>query len=133
MNADAAVYLDSSALVKLVVSEAESAALAAYLRDHPNRVSCALARVEVVRAARPHGDAATRRARELLDRISLLRLDDVLLNAAAEVGGETLRSLDAVHLAAARALGPSLTEIITYDDRMARAAKSIDLVVGAPS
>jgi uncharacterized protein len=133
MNADAAVYLDSSALVKLVVSEAESDALATHLRDHPKRVSCALARVEVVRAARPHGDAATRRARELLDRISLLRLDDVLLDAAADRGGETLRSLDAVHLAAARALGPSLTEIITYDDRMARAARSIDLVVSAPS
>jgi uncharacterized protein len=133
MNADAAVYLDSSALVKLVVSEAESDALATHLRDHPKRVSCALARVEVVRAARPHGDAATRRARELLDRISLLRLDDVLLDAAADLGGETLRSLDAVHLAAARALGPSLTEIITYDDRMARAARSIDLVVSAPS
>jgi predicted nucleic acid-binding protein len=133
MNADAAVYLDSSALVKLVVSEAESDALATHLRDHPTRVSCALARVEVVRAARPHGDAATRRARELLDRLSLLHLDDVLLDAAADLGGETLRSLDAVHLAAARALGPSLTEIITYDDRMARAATSIDLVVSAPS
>jgi uncharacterized protein with PIN domain len=85
MNADAAVYLDSSALVKLVVSEAESDALATHLRDHPNRVSCALARVEVVRAARPHGDAATRRARDLLDRLSLLRLDDVLRDAAADL------------------------------------------------
>jgi predicted nucleic acid-binding protein len=133
MNADAAVYLDSSALVRLVVSESESDALVSYLRDHPNRVSCALARVEVVHAARPHGDAATRRARELLDRISLLRLDDVLLNAAADLGGETLRSLDAVHLAAARALGGSLTAIVTYDDRMAKAAESIDLVVSAPT
>ena len=121
MNADAAVYLDSSALVKLVVSDAESDALATYLRDHPNR------------ATRPHGDGATRRARELLERISLLHLDDVLLDAAADLGGETLRSLDAIHLAAARALGPSLTEIITYDDRMAKAAKSMNLVVSAPS
>ena len=133
MNADAAVYLDSSALVKLVVSDAESDALATYLRGYPNRVSCALARVEIVRATRPHGDGATRRARELLERISLLHLDDVLLDAAADLGGETLRSLDAIHLAAARALGPSLTEIITYDDRMAKAAKSMNLVVSAPS
>ena len=132
MNADAAVYLDSSALVKLVVSDAESDALATYLRGHPNRVSCALARVEIVRATRPHGDGATRRARELLERISLLHLDDVLLDAAADLGGETLRSLDAIHLAAARALGPSLTEIITYDDRMAKAAKNMNLVVSAP-
>jgi uncharacterized protein len=133
MNADAAVYLDSSALVKLVVSADESKALSTYLREHPHRVSCALARVEIVRAARPHGEAATRRARELLDRISLIRLDDVLLDAAADLGGETLRSLDAIHLAAARALGTSLGEIVTYDRRMADAAKSVDLVVTAPS
>ena len=134
MNADAAVYLDSSALVKLVVSDAESDALATYLQAQPDptRVSCALARVEIVRATRPHGDGATRRARELLERISLLHLDDVLLDAAADLGGETLRSLDAIHLAAARALGPSLTEIITYDDRMAKAAKNMNLVVSAP-
>ena len=86
----------------------------------------------IVRAARPHGDGATRRARELLERISLLHLDDVLLDAAADLAGETLRSIDAIHLAAARALGPSLTEIITYDDRMAKAAKNMNLVVSAP-
>lgn len=96
-------------------------------------MSCALARVEIVRAARPHGDGATRRARELLERISLVRLDDLLLDTAADLGGETLRRLDAIHLAAARALGRSLAELITYDDRMANAAKSIDLVVRVPS
>lgn len=133
MNADAAVYLDSSALVKLVVSEAESDALTSYLRGRPNRVSCALARVEIVRAARPHGDAAIRRARELLERISLVRLDDLLLDEAADLGGETLRSPDAIHLAAARAIGPSLGEVITYDRRMATAAKSTGFVVSAPS
>ena len=84
MSADLAVYLDSSALVKLIVEEAESKALARHLRARPVRVSCALARVEVVLAVRPHGDAATRRARQLLDRVSLLRLDDVLLDAAAD-------------------------------------------------
>ena len=133
MNADAAVYLDSSALVKLVVSEDESRALGSYLRERPIRASCALARAEIVRAARPHGDAATRRARELLERISLIRLDDLLLDAAADLRGETLRSLDAIHLAAARALGSSLAEIITYDNRMTDAARSIDLAVSAPS
>lgn len=133
MNADAAVYLDSSALVKLVVSEAESDALTSYLRGRPNRVSCALARVEIVRAVRPHGDAAIRRARELLERISLVRLDDLLLDEAADLGGETLRSPDAIHLAAARAIGPSLGEVITYDRRMATAANSTGFVVSAPS
>jgi uncharacterized protein len=133
MSADAAVYLDSSALVKLVVAEAESDALTGYLRERPTRASCALARVEIIRAVLPQGERAVRRARELLDRISLLRLDDVLLDAAAALEGASLRSLDAIHLAAAQALGDDLAEVITYDRRMAVAAHSIGLAVNAPS
>lgn len=133
MSADATVYLDSSALVKLVVAEAESDALLAYLNDRPTRTSCALARVEVVRAVRDHGEVATRRARQLLERVSLLRLDDVLLQAAAELDGPTLRSLDAIHLAAAQALGDGLGDVVTYDHRMASAARGIGLAVSAPA
>lgn len=133
MNADAAVYLDSSALVKLVVSEAESKALTGHLRRHPTRASCALARVEVIRAVRAQGARATRRARALLERTSLIRLDDALLDAAAELEAHELRSLDAIHLAAARALGDSLTEVITYDRRMADAARKLGLPVVAPA
>ncbi len=132
-NADVAVYLDSSALVKLVVVEEESDALAAHLRAHPDRVSCGLARVEVIRAVRAHGQQAIIRARQLLQRISLVRLDDLLLDEAAALNEANLRSLDAVHLAAARALGHSLTEVITYDRRMADAAGRIGLFVTAPA
>jgi predicted nucleic acid-binding protein len=133
MSAEAAVYLDSSAIVKLVVTEAESRALTDYLRDHPSRVSCALARVEVIHAVRPHGAAAVVRAGRLLARISLLRLDDVLLDAAAELEGTTVRSLDAIHLAAARAFEDELAEVVTYDRRMADAAHRLGLAVSAPT
>jgi predicted nucleic acid-binding protein len=133
MNADAAVYLDSSALVKLVVREPESAALVRHLRGHPRRVSCGLARVEVVRAVRPHGDAAVARARALLRGTSLIRIDDALLDAAAALGGANLRSLDAIHLAGALALGRGLRAIITYDRRMADAAEERGLRVQAPA
>jgi uncharacterized protein len=132
MSADAA-YLDSSALVKLVVREAESQALERHLRGRPNRVSCGLARVEVIRAVREHGSAATVRATRLLERVSLLRLDDTLLDAAAALGGAELRSLDAIHLAAAQALGDDLAEVITYDQRMAAAAGELELAVTAPA
>lgn len=132
MNADAAVYLDSSALVKLVVLDEESKALAGHLRKRPQRVSCVLARVEVMRAVRGHGRPAINRARRLLERISLLRLDDLLLDQAAVLNGESLRSLDAVHLAAAQAVGDGLAEVITYDRRMADAAHRIGLPVIAP-
>ncbi len=133
MNADTAVYLDSSALVKLVVLEAESNALAGHLRRRPERVSCALARVEVIRAVRGHGQDAINRARQLLLRISLVRLDDVLLDEAAALNRDDLRSPDAIHLAAARALGDGRVEVITYDRRMAAVADRIGLSVIAPA
>ena len=132
MSADAAVYLDSSALVKLVVEEPESKALSAHLRGRPQRVSCALARVEVLRTIAPQGASAVTRARQLLARVSLLRLDDVLLDEAALLDGPRIRSLDAIHLASARALGDDLREVITYDQRMAAAAERLGLTVAAP-
>jgi hypothetical protein len=126
------VYLDSSALVKLVVAEPHSAALRRRLRGEPDRVSCALARVEVVRAVRPHGPAAIVRARNLLRRLDLVRIDDDLLDAAASLDGGVLRSLDAIHLAAAQLLGDELTSLITYDERMMVAAGTLGLTVSAP-
>ena len=126
------VYLDSSVLVKLVVAEPESAALRRYLRAAPRRISCALARVEVVRAVRPHGAAATTRARRLLRRLDLVQLDDELLDSAAALDSVILRSLDAIHLAAAQTLADELTAVVTYDERMTTAAGVIGLTVEAP-
>jgi predicted nucleic acid-binding protein len=126
------VYLDSSALVKLVVAERESPALRRYLRRQPVRASCALARVEVVRAVRPHGAPAITRARQLLRRLDLIQLDDELLDAAATLDRGVLRSLDAIHLAAARTLGDELSAVVTYDERMTTAAGLAGLVVDAP-
>jgi uncharacterized protein len=119
--------------LKLVVREAESEALERYLRDRPDRVSCGLARVEVIRAVRQHGPAAIARASRLLERVALLRLDDLLLDAAAAHDGANLRSLDAIHLAAARAVGDDLAEVVTYDQRMTAAAGELGLAVMAPA
>ena len=127
------VYLDSSALVKLVIVEDESAALRRYLRLHAQRASCGLAKVEVVRAIRPHGAAAVTRARRLLRRIDLIQLDDDLLEDAGTLGAGVLRSLDAIHLAAARVFGDELTAVVTYDDRMTKAAALLGIPVVAPS
>ena len=64
MSGDRATYLDSSALVKLIVAEPETAALRAYLRGRPRLVSCALARVEVVRAVAGGGSAMLAKTHE---------------------------------------------------------------------
>jgi predicted nucleic acid-binding protein len=126
------VYLDSSALVKLVVVEPESSALRRYLGAEPDRASCSLARVEVLRAVRGHGAAALTRARRLLQRLHLVQLDDELLDAAAALDPGVLRSLDAIHLAAAQLFGGELTAMVTYDRRMTTAATLVDLTVAAP-
>ena len=126
------VYLDSSALVKLVIAEDESSALRAYLRNRTERASSALARVEVLRSVRPHGAAAITRARALLRRVDLVQLDDELLDDAATLDAGIVRSLDAIHLAAARILGDDLSAIVTYDPRMAKAAGLLGLPVDAP-
>ena len=126
------VYLDSSALVKLVVREAESTALRAFIRKRISRASCALARVEVVRAVRHHGPAATGRARQVVERIELVRMDDPLLDAAALLPGERLRSLDAIHLAAAQRLGKDLSVLVSYDERMLAAARELGIPVASP-
>ena len=126
------IYLDSSALVKLVVTEVESTALRRYLRDRVERVSSALAKVEVIRAVRPHGAAAVTRARQVLRRVDIIQLDDELLEDAATLDMSVLRSLDAIHLAAARALGDELKAVVTYDGRMAAAAAALGLHVDAP-
>ena len=126
------VYLDSSALVKLVVVEPESSALRGYLAAEPERASCALARVEVIRAVRPHGPSTVSRAQRLLQRLNLVEVDDELLEAAAALDPRILRSLDAIHVAAAQLLGEELTAVVTYDRRMAAAAQLLDLTVAAP-
>lgn len=127
------VYLDSSALVKLVVPEPETAALRHYLREHPERVSCALARVEVCRALRRTGatEATLRRADQMLGCIALVAVDDPLLRAAAALSPSGLRSLDAVHLATALSLD-GLDAVVTYDRRLDAAAAQTGLVVASP-
>lgn len=127
------VYLDSSALVKLVVKEKESAALRRYLRADPQRASCALARVEVIRAVRPHGAAAITRSKRVLRHLDLVQMDEELLDVAASLDTRVLRSLDAIHLAAALTLGRDLTALVTYDVRMAAAARLLNLAVDAPA
>ena len=130
------LYLDSSAIVKLVQAEAESSALRRFLRIHQadGRVTSALARVEVVRAVARGGPAAVSQARRQLARVDQVNLDRRLLDDAATLSpGAVLRSLDAVHLASARLLGSELRAVVTYDRRMADAALALGLPVEAPA
>ncbi len=133
MSADRVTYLDSSAIVKLAVREPESTALRAYLRRKRPLVSSALARTEVARAVLALGAAASRRAQEVLGRIELVRVNDRILVAAGNILPPDVRSLDAIHLATAALLGSNLGELVTYDARLASAARANGIRVDAPS
>jgi uncharacterized protein len=130
------LYLDSSAVVKLVQRESESSALRRFLRRHADdrRVTSALARVEVVRAVGGGRSAAVAHARRQLARLDQITLHRELLDtAAALAAGTTLRSLDAIHLASAQTLGAELRSVVTYHTRMSSAATLIGLAVDAPA
>jgi predicted nucleic acid-binding protein len=128
----AATYLDSSAIVKLAVTEAESAALRARLRKRSDLVSSALARTEVLRALLALGDAGATAGAEALARVDLVRVNDRVLRRAAALLPVELRSLDAIHLATAQVIG-DIKEVITYDERMLVAAKALGFKVAAPA
>src|SRR5579872_7348593 len=111
-------YLDTSAFLKLVVAEPESSALQRFLQRWPDRASAALLRTEAVRALRRAGyDHRLGSARRLLRAMRLIRLDEPLLDQAGDLDPRELRSLDALHLAAALAIGMDLGVFVTYDQR----------------
>jgi predicted nucleic acid-binding protein len=127
-----ATYVDSSAIVKLAVREPESGALRSYLRRRRPLVSSALCRAEVLRALLPAGEAALSRGRSVLRRFDLVRLSDRILNAAGLLLPAGLRTLDAIHLATAHQLGDEVRALVTYDVRMAEAARQLDWRVVSP-
>jgi len=128
------LYLDSSALVKLVLPEAETGALLEALSDWPERISSALAGIEVLRAARRAGagDRVRERAEKVISGIGLVRVDEAVLGVAARLEPAELRTLDAIHLATALSAGDDLGAMVCYDARLARAATRLGVTMMAP-
>jgi predicted nucleic acid-binding protein len=133
MNGDA-VYLDSSAFVKLFIPEPDSLQLTGYLASRPRRVSAMLLRTEVLRTAVRATLSPQRmvQVRALLDSVSFIAADMTLSDDAGILRPPELRSLDAIHLATARALGSNLAALVTYDRRLADAAAWYGIPVISP-
>lgn len=130
------VYLDTSALAKLVVAEDESGALFQWLSEQTESgevlVSCDIARTELLRLTRRLAPDRMTRARDVLDSVTITTVTTALFEAAGRLDPLELRSLDALHLAAALDLGDDLDVMVCYDHRLAEAARSQGIRVGAP-
>lgn len=129
-----AFYMDTSALVKLVVEEPETEALMTWLGESPRTpVSGDLTRTELLRAVRRVAPDRVVRARAVLDSVTLVEVTTRIFEEAGRLDPSVLRTLDAVHLATALDLGDDLEGIVTYDDRLASAAEANGIVVMAPN
>ena len=131
-----ACYLDASALVKLATPEAETDALRTVLEAYDARVTNRLATVEVTRALLRRGVASAglvEAVAEAFTGLAIMELDPATADSAGRIGPSTLRSLDAIHLASALALGAELGSMVTYDSRLADAARASGLAVVAPA
>jgi predicted nucleic acid-binding protein len=127
-------YIDTSAALKLLAEESHSRSFAAFYDENAGAswVSSALLRIEVIRAVARVMPAALPDARDLLLAFDYVSIDDEVVDAAMNEPDRMLRSLDAIHLATARVLGPDLDGLATYDDRLATAAKDAGISVVEP-
>lgn len=124
-------FLDSSAIVKLVLDEAESAAIERFLNNQRFAAS-ALVRTEVVRAVLRRAPARVKLARDVIDQARLIQIDPYVLDLAATIDPPTLRSLDAIHLASALELREELEAFVAYDDRLIAAASALGMPIASP-
>lgn len=131
-------YLDTSAAVKLVKREPETTALAGFIRNASKQggkralVSSDILKTELMATVLRAGmepQAAIRATNALY----LLRLSPQMCESAGMLaGGLGIRSVDALHLAAAVSVRESLAGVITYDLRMAEAATRLGFPVESP-
>lgn len=125
-------YVDASALVKLVLDEAESVAMRRWYVESDEVVTSLVGIIETRRAiGRSAFDGD--RLEAILRSVGAVRIDPAIARSASALGPSTLRTLDAIHLATAIALGGELDAFVTYDDRLADAARAVGLPVLRPA
>jgi len=129
------IYIDTSALVKLLFDEPESAALTDWLtlRTDIPKVSSDLSTVELLRTCQRIDESLVADARRLLEGVDLVPIDHVIVEQAAILIPRELRNLDAIHLASALSLNRDLTDFVAYDVHLCSAAVKAGLPVMSPT
>jgi uncharacterized protein len=127
------IYVDSSALVKLVVEEPETDGLRAFLSDDADQLASALVEVEVVRAVRRVVPQLVTQAERVVAQLAIIEISEPILTRARSLEPVTLRSHDSLHLATAIEIGDELDAVVTYDARMAGAGTALGLRVVSPA
>ena len=125
-------YVNTSALVKLVSLEAETGAMVAWAQSGVEVATSDISRTELMRAVRRADPALAERARDLLQRLTLITVTADVCDAAGRLDPPGVRSLDAIHLSAALQLGDELESVVTYDERLGVAARLLGIPVSAP-
>jgi predicted nucleic acid-binding protein len=131
------IYMDTSALTKLLIAEPETPELrnwlTAQIDQGDSAATSALGKVELMRTVARFGDTGqAERARYLLDGLDILPLTEPMMTLAESIGPATLRSLDAIHLAAAAHFEQELTAVVTYDHRLLSGCRDIGLTTASP-
>ncbi len=127
------VYLDASAIVKLVVLEPESGALQEYVDSAGRFATSRIGEIEVRRAAKRRGAYDAARLEQVVRGLEFLELDLHVARGAAAIRPPTLRTLHAIHLATALQIAGDLDSFVTYDERLAEAARAVGLTVLVPA
>jgi predicted nucleic acid-binding protein len=126
-------YVDTSAAAKLVLVEQGSAAMRRWAESHETELcSSDILRTELQRAARRHAPQSLAMVRRFLQAIVLTAVSAESCERAAHIDPPSLRALDALHLAAALDLGTELDAIVTYDERLAEAARANGIAAISP-
>ena len=126
-------YVDSSAIIKLIIREAESEALAAAMRTYDAHLTSDAAMVEVPRAVRRARVDGGRITTRVLGRFASVTLDRQVIELAAELEPSSLRSLDAIHIASAMSVEITDLVFIAYDRRCLDGARRANLSTSSPT
>lgn len=125
-------YVDASALVKLVLDEPDAMPMWHWYVEADRITTSHVGAIETRRAIARKADVRAR-VDEILTSVDIVQLDAAIGRVAASLAPPGLRTLDAIHLATALVFASELDAFVTYDDRLAEAARSLGLPVVRPA